>query len=40
LIEWDADLPPLDGLLAEARRADAIAASVEEEADALHRIAA
>jgi len=40
LIEWDADLPPLDGLLAEARRADAFAASVEEEADALHRIAA
>lgn len=25
LVEWDADLPPIDGLLAEAARADAIA---------------
>jgi uncharacterized protein (UPF0276 family) len=40
LIEWDADLPPLEGLLAEAHRADAIAAALEEEADALRALAA
>lgn len=34
LIEWDADLPPLGGLVAEARKADAwLAAVVEEHPD-------
>lgn len=31
LIEWDADLPPLAGLLAEAHKADAVLAAVNEE---------
>ena len=40
LIEWDADLPPLDVLLGEARKADALLAALErspafEVADAL-----
>ena len=34
LIEWDTDLPPLDDLLAEARRADRIRSAVLAEAEA------
>jgi len=30
IIEWDADIPPLDTLVGEARRADAVAASARE----------
>lgn len=37
LIEWDTDLPPLDTLLAEANRADAI---LEESSDEPERVAA
>jgi uncharacterized protein (UPF0276 family) len=40
LIEWDAELPPLHRLLAEARRADPIAAAQEEVAVSLRALAA
>jgi uncharacterized protein len=34
LIEWDADLPPLAGLLAQAALADARLAATQEQRDA------
>lgn len=40
LVEWDTDVPPLDVLLDEARKAEAIAASVEMRAAAPLRIRA